>query len=95
MVQLTDELVDILDRHAAARGVSRSRVIRDALEAYLRADREAEIDRQIREGYTRMPQGGEFDVDDWGDLGRAVTGLTEESMRRLAEEEREAGTPRW
>lgn len=95
MVQLTEELVALLDQRAAVAGVSRSQVIRDALEAYLAADRQAAIDRQIVEGYTRMPQGGEYDVDEWGDLGAMVTALNGETLKAPAEEERAAGHPPW
>ena len=42
-----------------------------------------------------MPQDGEFDVDEWGDLGALVTGLTAESLRRVADEEDAAGLERW
>jgi metal-responsive CopG/Arc/MetJ family transcriptional regulator len=55
LVQLTDELVTALDDRAARLKVSRSQLIRTAIEEYLRADREAEIDAAIVEGYTRMP----------------------------------------
>jgi metal-responsive CopG/Arc/MetJ family transcriptional regulator len=55
LVQLTDELVAALDERAARRGVSRSRVIREALDAYLKSDRDAEIDAAIIEGYTQVP----------------------------------------
>lgn len=51
MVQLTEPLVDLLDQRAARERVSRSQVIRDAVEQYLRADHEAEIDGRIAEGY--------------------------------------------
>lgn len=95
MVQLTAELVELLDRRAAHTGVSRSQLIREAIEAYVSEDREAEIDRQITEGYTRMPQGGEYDVDEWGDLGKMVGALSVESLRRLDEEERAAGLEPW
>ena len=95
MVQLTYELVAKLDRRAAATGVSRSRLIREAIEAYLAQDREAEIDRQIVEGYARMPQGGEFDRDEWGDLGGMVTGMTAEMLRRTSEEEAAEGHESW
>jgi metal-responsive CopG/Arc/MetJ family transcriptional regulator len=55
LVQLTDELLDRLDSHRAREGRSRSDVIREAIERYLAADREAEIDRLIVEAYTRQP----------------------------------------
>jgi metal-responsive CopG/Arc/MetJ family transcriptional regulator len=56
LVQLNDELLALLDRRAARDGRSRSQLIREALEEYLRDEREAEIDRQIVEAYMRMPQ---------------------------------------
>lgn len=95
MVQLSDELVRLLDERAEATGVSRSQVIRDAIDAYLAADRERDIDRRIVEGYRRFPQGGEYDVDEWGDLGAMVAGLAVETLRRLDEEERSAGSDPW
>lgn len=55
LVQLTDELVSALDERAARRGVSRSELIREAIDAYLRSDRDAAIDAAIVEGYTRIP----------------------------------------
>lgn len=95
MVQLNEDLLDHLDRRAAREGVSRSQLIRQALEAFLAVDRAAEIDRRIVEGYRRMPQGGEFDIDEWGDLGATIATLTRESMRALDEEERAAGFEPW
>jgi metal-responsive CopG/Arc/MetJ family transcriptional regulator len=68
LVQLTDELIERLDRHRARDGRSRSEVVREAIERYLDADREAEIDRQIVESYTRVPQ-----EDIWGDWGARQT----------------------
>jgi metal-responsive CopG/Arc/MetJ family transcriptional regulator len=56
LVQLTDEMRRTLDERAAREGRSRSAVIRDAITSYLRDEREAEIDRAIVEGYTRLPQ---------------------------------------
>ena len=95
MVQLNEHLLDGLDRRALREGVSRSQLIRQALEAFLATDREEEIDRQMVDGYRRMPQGGEHDVDEWGDLGRAVAALSAETFRALDEEEREAGFEAW
>ena len=55
LVQLSDELLERLDNYRAREGRSRSEVVREAIEHYLAADREAEIDRQIVEAYTRQP----------------------------------------
>jgi metal-responsive CopG/Arc/MetJ family transcriptional regulator len=55
LVQLNDELLAQLDELAARLNVSRSQLIRDAIEQYLHDEREAEIDREIVEGYTRIP----------------------------------------
>lgn len=85
LVQLSDELVDLLDRQARRRRISRSELIREALEQHTRDERRAEIDRQIVEAYTRMPQ----EDDPFSDL------LTEENMRALDEEERAAGHEPW
>lgn len=92
MVQLTEPLVDLLDRRAARERVSRSQVIRDAVEQYLRADHEAEIDRQIVEGYTRLPDGPD---DDWGDLDAWRDALAADRARALDTEERAARTAPW
>jgi len=59
LVQLSDELLAELDARAAREGRNRSELIREALTGYLAADREAEIDRLIVEGYTRAPQTSE------------------------------------
>jgi metal-responsive CopG/Arc/MetJ family transcriptional regulator len=56
LVQLSDDLLDRLDRYSSRQRRSRSEVIREAVERYLAADREAEIDRLIVEGYTRRAQ---------------------------------------
>jgi predicted transcriptional regulator len=55
LVQLSDELVALLDERAAKTGRSRSEVIRAAIERELAAEREAAIDAAIVEGYTRNP----------------------------------------
>lgn len=62
LVQLSDELLDRLDAYRAREGRSRSEVVREAIERYLAADREAEIDRLLVEAYTRQPP-----EDVWGD----------------------------
>jgi metal-responsive CopG/Arc/MetJ family transcriptional regulator len=56
LVQLTDDLLAQLDERAAREGRSRSGLIRDALRAYLADDVAAQTDRQLVEGYTRVPQ---------------------------------------
>jgi metal-responsive CopG/Arc/MetJ family transcriptional regulator len=56
LVQLTRALLQRLDERAARDGRSRSALIRDAIEAYLFDEEEARIDREIREGYERIPE---------------------------------------
>jgi metal-responsive CopG/Arc/MetJ family transcriptional regulator len=56
LVQLTDRLLAALDQYAAAVRRSRSEVIRAAVERYLREELEGDTDRQIVEGYRRVPQ---------------------------------------
>lgn len=56
LVQLSDELLRRLDERAAREGRSRSALIREAIEAYLYDEENARIDREIREGYERIPQ---------------------------------------
>lgn len=74
LVQLSDELVASLDERAARRGVSRSELVRRAVEAYVTSDEDAEIDRAIVEGYRRIPQ----EDDSWSD-GLLDEQLAEES----------------
>ena len=61
IVQLSDDLLARLDERAARTGRSRSQLIREAVEAHLKAERSAEIDAAIVEGYTRYPP-DEFDA---------------------------------
>jgi metal-responsive CopG/Arc/MetJ family transcriptional regulator len=56
LVQLSDELLSLLDARVARDGRSRSELIREAIAGYLAADRAAEIDRRIVEAYTLQPQ---------------------------------------
>ncbi len=59
LVQLTQSLLQRLDERAAREGRSRSALIRDAIEAYLYDEEQARIDREIREGYERIPETAE------------------------------------
>ncbi len=63
LVQLTEDLLSVLDARAAQERRSRSELVRDALTAYLAEGIEAEIDRQIVEGYERIPP----EADPWDD----------------------------
>jgi metal-responsive CopG/Arc/MetJ family transcriptional regulator len=56
LVQLNDVLLARLDEAAARRSSSRSALIRDAIEQYLHDEVAAELERQIVEGYRRVPQ---------------------------------------
>lgn len=56
LVQLNDVLLQRLDERAAREGRSRSALIRDAIEEYLHDEEQVRIDREIREGYERIPE---------------------------------------
>lgn len=92
MVQLSEELVRLLDGKAAKRGLSRSALIREVLEASLADEREAEIGRQIADGYRRIPPGT---PDEWGDLEQQTDTAMTDMLQRLDAEERAAGHPPW
>jgi metal-responsive CopG/Arc/MetJ family transcriptional regulator len=64
LVQLSDELLSLLDERAARTGRSRSELIRAAVERDFAADREAAIDAAIVEGYRRVPQ----EPDPWAEI---------------------------
>ncbi len=55
LVQLSDELLALLDERAAKSGRSRSEIIRSAIERELAEEREAAIDKAIVDGYKRIP----------------------------------------
>jgi Ribbon-helix-helix protein, copG family len=92
MVQLTEDLVALLDREAARRGVSRSALIRTALEEFLRNDQEAAISRRIVDGYVRIPP---VTPDEWGDLAETTDQASVDLLRRLDAEERRQGRAPW
>ena len=87
-VQLNSELVELLDREAARRKVSRSALIRGVLEAFLADDHEAAIGRRIVEGYERIPPAT---PDAWGDLATLTDEASVDLLQRLDAEEREMG----
>ena len=74
---------DTFQQRAAQEGVSRSQVIREAIVAFFKSDRAAAIDRQIVDGYTRKPQGGAYDDDEWGNLASVMAALTADQARSL------------
>ena len=92
MVQLSDDLLELLDAEAKRRGMSRSALIREALRDYLAGSVEAEITRRIVEGYTKRPQAP---VDEWGDLAEQSLRAAREVAARLDAEERAAGFEPW
>lgn len=85
LVQLTEDLVERLDRVAAGLHISRSRLIRDILEQHLAVDREAEVTRRIIEGYRQVPQSE--GVDAWGDLEAWNDANALRNLRALDDEE--------
>lgn len=92
MVQLNDELVSLLDAEAARQGISRSALIRDALEERLRDARASAIGEAIAEGYRRVPPGT---PDEWGDLEEQTNRANRDLLRRLNAEEKAAGFEPW
>lgn len=64
LVQLSDELVALLDERASRTGRSRSEIIRAAVEHELARDREAAIDAAIVSGYERVPPP---ELDEWAE----------------------------
>jgi hypothetical protein len=92
LVQLTDDLLRLLDEEAAERGISRSALIRQVLSGHLADRREAEISRRIVAGYERIPPG---EPDGWDDLAAMADRATSEVGQRLDEEERREGHEPW
>ncbi len=91
MVQLSDELIGLVDAESARRGVSRSALIREAITEHLAASQEAVITRQIVEGYHRVPP---TTPDAWGDLEDHQDEATLELLQRLDADERAGGRKR-
>ena len=92
LVQLTDDLVELLDEEAAARGISRSALVREVLRDHLASRREATLSQRIVEGYRRVPPAR---PDEWGELGELGDRATADLLQRLDAEERRAGQEPW
>lgn len=86
LVQLTDELRELLDRRAIRDGVSRSKLIRDLLEQALVDERSSGRDRELIEGYSRVPQTEARDA--WGDLDAWSDANARRNLAALDDEER-------
>lgn len=92
LVQLTDDLLRLLDEEATERGVSRSALIRQVLHDHLHDRREASLSRRIVAGYERIPPG---EPDGWAELDALSDRATTELGQRLDDEERRAGHAPW
>jgi hypothetical protein len=90
LVQLSDDLIALLDREATRRGVSRSALIRQVLHDHL--ETEVAVGTAIVDGYTRMPQAV---PDAWGSLDDLTDISTRQTLQRLDEEERRSGAEPW
>jgi Arc/MetJ-type ribon-helix-helix transcriptional regulator len=66
---------------------NRSDAIRVAIQEFVDRRTRSEIDRQIIEGYTRFPQGGAHNSDDWGDLIEQSVEGTDEALAALDAED--------
>jgi predicted transcriptional regulator len=91
LVQLTDDLVALLDEEASERGLSRSALIREVLGAHLAERRHVSVSAAIVAGYRRIPP---VTPDAWGELAPLTDQATVDLLRRLdAEEERDGHDP--
>lgn len=92
LVQLTDDLLRLLDEEATERGLSRSALIRQVLQEHLHDRHEASVSRRIVAGYERIPPS---EPDGWADLDALSDRATAELGQRLDDEERREGRPPW
>lgn len=92
MVQLSDELIELLDTVATRRGTSRSALVRELVVDGLREEREAATGARIVAGYRRIPQ---TEPDEWGDPAASANVAAEELLVRLDAEERAGGHGPW
>ena len=66
-IPIGEGLLDSLDETSRERGQSRSALIREACERFLKELEEERLDREYEEGYRRMPEGEEEEA--WADMG--------------------------
>ncbi len=92
MVQLTDSLVHLLDDAAAGRGMSRSAIIREALERYLAEEGHSLVTAQLVRAYEKTPQA---EPDTWASMAGLGDQATAEALARLDEEEHRSGVGPW
>ena len=64
MLQLRDDQLERLDADAVRAGVSRSKLVRDAVDVLL----DGRTDRDVAEQYRDAYPTSEFGTDDWGDI---------------------------
>ena len=88
IVQLNSDLLDALDQEAEATGVSRSAVIRQAIEDHLVSTSRALVDKALVDGYKAIPQGTR---DEWGITLELSRQNTRRTLERLDAEEDAAG----
>jgi metal-responsive CopG/Arc/MetJ family transcriptional regulator len=74
MGQLNRTLLELLDARAARDGVSRSQLVRDAVESYLAEDAEAAALQCVVQGYARTPETDE-ELRTAHDDARAIVGV--------------------
>jgi metal-responsive CopG/Arc/MetJ family transcriptional regulator len=75
LVQLSDELIEKLDRLGETQARSRSALVRDAVERYVAEESEDLLDRRMAEAYRAVPDDADFAA--WAD----------HAQRELVEEE--------
>jgi predicted transcriptional regulator len=92
LVQLTDDLVALLDEEAAERGVSRSALIRMVLAEHLEERRQTSVSDAIVDGYRRIPPAT---PDAWGDAEHLTDQATTDLLQRLDAEEERDGLGPW
>lgn len=91
MVHLSEEQLAEADLEATRRGLSRSALIRQALDELLASRRGLALDGAMQSGYDRMPV---VAGDQWGDGGSSDS-ATRSVLHELTEAEQAAGKDPW